>query len=113
MNFLILENLRFGRLIAKKIIGKNKYGNYLWECVCDCGNIKIVSSNHLKFGTKSCGCLRLETTINRSFKHGHCRGKKQSKTHLAWYNMKRRCYYQKSINYANYGGRGLLFAKGG
>ena len=29
-----------------------------WECQCDCGNIKIVNANSLKYGyTKSCGCL--------------------------------------------------------
>lgn len=30
-----------------------------WVCLCDCGNITVVSGNHLRSGnTKSCGCLR-------------------------------------------------------
>ena len=33
-------------------------GSVLWECVCDCGNIVIVSSNSLRSnGTISCGCI--------------------------------------------------------
>ena len=30
----------------------------MWECLCDCGNTIVVSSNHLTTNnTQSCGCL--------------------------------------------------------
>lgn len=56
-----LVDMKFGKLLVIKkttnIIGKNReYG--AWECLCDCGNIKIVSTYHLNRGSvKSCGCL--------------------------------------------------------
>lgn len=53
-----ITDQRFGKLVAKKFVGKSKSGVALWDCVCDCGNHKIVSVNNLKCGdTKSCGCI--------------------------------------------------------
>jgi hypothetical protein len=32
---------------------------HFWECLCDCGNLKVVSSDNLvNGGTKSCGCIK-------------------------------------------------------
>ena len=43
-----------------------KDGTY-WLCVCQCGNKKIINAGKLKSGeTKSCGCLRKESTRQRS-----------------------------------------------
>ena len=60
-----LSNKRFGRLIAIRRVG-TKHTYALWECVCDCGTRKQVTSRQLVAGlTKSCGCLGQETrTIN-------------------------------------------------
>lgn len=58
---LNLQNKKFGRLVATKIVGKNKKGNNLWECRCECGNKKQVPTSYLTSGTtKSCGCLHVE-----------------------------------------------------
>ncbi len=55
---LKLTGQRFGRLTVTKRVKSNKYGQIGWECVCDCGRIKVVIGAHLKSGhTKSCGCL--------------------------------------------------------
>ena len=52
---------RFGLLTIKKFIGFEKEKN-LYECLCDCGNHTIVSSNHLYDGlTSSCGCKSRES----------------------------------------------------
>lgn len=49
---------RFGKLIVKSFAGTNKNNIAMWNCVCDCGNKTIVSSNCLISGdTKSCGCI--------------------------------------------------------
>ena len=54
-----LTGKRFGKLTAIEPNGKNKYGNYLWLCRCDCGNeIIALSGNLLKGNTKSCGCTQ-------------------------------------------------------
>lgn len=54
---LDLSNKRFGNLIAVKISGKNKWGQNVWECYCDCGKIHQANASSLKFKTiQSCGC---------------------------------------------------------
>jgi len=48
---------RFGRLVAQKRLD-HKGHDYLWQCLCDCGNIVQVTSYCLSSGnTQSCGCL--------------------------------------------------------
>lgn len=56
-NFIDLTGQRYGRLTVKRLVGKSN-GKPLWECVCDCGNEKNVTSNDLRTGhTMSCGCM--------------------------------------------------------
>lgn len=54
-----LTGKKFGLLFVDKYVGEAKSrGKQLWRCKCDCGNYKVVQSNHLVYGkTKSCGCL--------------------------------------------------------
>lgn len=54
---LDLTNKRFGKLTAKRNLGKPDGRRYVWECQCDCGNTCIVQTSRLTSGnTKSCGC---------------------------------------------------------
>ena len=56
-----LTGQRFGRLKVTRLIGKDKIQNRIWECLCDCGNVKRILLCHLKSGdTISCGCYRKE-----------------------------------------------------
>lgn len=56
-----LTGRRFGRLTVLKQKGRTADRNVLWECLCDCKNIVIISSKSLLAGsTKSCGCLNRE-----------------------------------------------------
>ena len=51
---------KFGKLsvIKKANIVKNNRNQY-WECLCDCGNISIVSTGDLHSNkVKSCGCIK-------------------------------------------------------
>lgn len=60
-NFIDLTGEHFGRLTVISREGKNKRGNALWRCKCDCGNETIVLGARLRNGkTKSCGCLKEE-----------------------------------------------------
>ena len=59
---LQLEGQRFGRLtVIRKTGEKDSRRQFLWECICDCGNKTVVSGIILKTGgIKSCGCLSRE-----------------------------------------------------
>lgn len=61
--FIDLTGQRFGKLVVIEKAEKNKFGQILWLCKCDCGNETKVISPSLNCGaTKSCGCLRKENT---------------------------------------------------
>lgn len=76
-----------------------------WLCVCDCGNKKIVQSNHLTSGaSKSCGCLKAEINIGLRKTHGLS----NSRIYRIWRNMINRCHYEKYHERHLYGGRGII-----
>lgn len=53
-----LAGRRFGKLVAVRPVGRSK-GGVVWECKCDCGNMKEVRSSLLVSGkTRSCGCMQ-------------------------------------------------------
>lgn len=50
----------YNNLIVKKLVGRDKWGQSLWECECKCKNHTIVTvrAGDLKSGrVKSCGCF--------------------------------------------------------
>lgn len=102
-----ITNQRFGRLIALKYAGNDKYGNALWKCLCDCGNSTIVLGASLRSGnTKSCGCLVLESAQqigSQSYTHH------QTNTRLyhIWKNIRQRCNNTNSTSFNRYGQRGI------
>ena len=52
---------KFGKLTVLCKNDKDRFGNILWDCTCDCGNEKIINGDSLRRGlTRSCGCLRKE-----------------------------------------------------
>ena len=96
---------RYGRLTVESIF-RHKQGNkeLLWHCKCDCGNYTNVSRDKLIKGTtKSCGCLQRELAKKNATTHGLTK----TRLYTSWHQMKARCYYEKSINYSDYGGRGI------
>jgi hypothetical protein len=53
---LDITDQRFGDLVAKRIVGRSKYG-MIWECQCDCGNMTTCEATRLRTKKKkSCGC---------------------------------------------------------
>ncbi len=65
-NKLNLVGSRFGRLVVieESPLRKSK-GCVVYRCKCDCGVIRLVSSNNLRKrtgSTQSCGCLQKERT---------------------------------------------------
>jgi hypothetical protein len=66
LRFIDIAGVRFGRLTAMKLVGKNRLGG-LWNCLCDCGAESVVACSTLRSGTtKSCGCLRTSHAKNHS-----------------------------------------------
>lgn len=109
MKAVNLRDQRFGRLVAKRPTKERLLGHVIWECECDCGDIKKVSTILLRpGGIESCGCLRKETAAKngRARKtHGHKSNNNTSGTYHSWISMKTRCTNKNHIAYKNYGGR--------
>lgn len=74
--------------------GRNKFGQILWDCRCDCGNIITVVGTNLKRGDwkscKPCANLRLKekyTTYGNSRKNNG----KPTPEYSSWSSMVNRC----------------------
>jgi len=64
-----LTNMIFGRLTAIAPTDQRKHGCVIWECRCSCKKQKTVyarSDNLLSGKTQSCGCLHVESALERS-----------------------------------------------
>lgn len=106
--FIDLTGQKFGRLLADKYIDKDKNGISMWQCKCDCGNIKIVRGLSLKNGdTKSCGCLQKERSILKNTRHGYS----HLQIYYIWNNMVQRCTNINHKQYKDYGGRRIKVCK--
>jgi hypothetical protein len=75
---------RFGWLVVLQSIGRNKHGQTLWLCRCDCKNEVVVTRNKLAGGrTKSCGCLHRERLSKGRVTHGMSKTREYRSYHLA------------------------------
>lgn len=98
---------RYTRLVAlNRCQGKRK--KVAWLFRCDCGNeVEKLLENVRSGVTKSCGCLRIDTTRERSLTHGHRVGRKTSATLKSYQHAKSRCTNPNDEKYPHYGGRGI------
>lgn len=102
--FKDLTGKTFGRLTVVRYAGKTKYGLSSWECMCECGNVTVVTTCHLTGNhSKSCGCLQRD--IAKAIQTTH--GKAEDRIIKIWYGMRKRCYNPNTKSYPNYGGRGI------
>lgn len=102
---------RFTRFIVTDTTPQRRFCGgsirYYVECRCDCGVIKWTSERLLRLGeSKSCGCLKRESTIMRSTVHGYAH-RKQGGIYRVWADMIQRCTNPKNAAFKNYGGRGI------
>ena len=99
-----LTEQRFGRLIAMRPVGKTAGGEYIWGCICDCGNKHEVRGSSLRIGkTKSCGCLRKDHART----HGQC----GTPEYNSWSMLNQRCRDRNHDAYEYYGERGVSVCK--
>lgn len=103
--FRDITGLRFGKLVVLRLAKeRNKFGNLMWVCRCDCKTKVTVAGANLQSGnTRSCGCLFREALIARNTKHGL---RHTPEWHI-WAQMIGRCTNPKNKGYKNYGGRGI------
>ncbi len=102
-----IKGQRFGRLVVIKFAFVKNESAY-WECLCDCGNKKIIKGYSLRVGsTKSCECLHKEMAREQQkkvcFKHGMTR----TKVYISFKGIEGRCNKKTDAAYKNYGGRGI------
>jgi hypothetical protein len=99
-----LTGQKFGRWSVISESGRDKYGNALWLCKCDCGKEAVKKSHHLVTGgSKSCGCLRADVSRENHTTHG-MRG---TRIYRIWQGMRTRCENPNRRDYKYYGGRGI------
>ena len=94
-----LEGAKSGLLTVETYLGKNK-----WRCLCECGIIKIIRTDHLKEQrVKSCGCSSAALYAESRQTHGMT----NHPAYTNWYHMMSRCTNPKNDRFADYGGRGI------
>lgn len=99
-------NQRFGRLyiVNAWVDGGITRAN----CVCDCGTKFSARAADLKSkNTSSCGCYRVENTIQMKRTHGET----ETPLYKIWSDIKKRCNNPNSKAYRNYGARGIKISQ--
>ena len=101
----INNGFRFNKLVViKESFG---YPRIKFECLCDCGGVKLIQLNHLINGSiKSCGCLESENRKNMGDKF-RTHNKTNSYEYMTYQNIKKRCYNKNNKRYKDWGGRGI------
>lgn len=101
-----ISGKRFARFAVLCRAPNSRRGKTMWECRCDCGQVRIVEGYNLKHGnTRSCGCLSVERP--NSYKHGHAPSSGVSPEYRSWSHMVDRCTNPGANDFARYGGRGI------
>lgn len=103
----------FDRLMVMELVGVNSRGARVWKCKCKCGNEVMAESRVLrKGGKRSCGCLPVELTKERSTIHGFARhdGSRPPEYGI-WHNIHYRCENPNNKDWHNYGGKGVKVCK--
>lgn len=91
-----------GLVFIKEVIKKNNSRRALFQCVC--GKEFESYLNKVRFGhTRSCGCLKIQATIERNLTHGLT----YHPLYTVWKDMKTRCLNVKCDAYKDYGERGI------
>ena len=109
--FINMIAQRFGRLTVIERVSQPRQP-VRWLCHCSCGNEITVAAGCLRSGnTRSCGCLRAETSRQRMTTHGATANRVRSPENIAWKHMRARCLNPRTREYPRYGGRGITICE--
>lgn len=98
----------YGRLTVVKDDGLDKNGQYLWECLCECGKIKSIPGGALRRGlVVSCGCYNNGIRGKASITHGMS----NTKIYKIWLGIISRCENPGHTSYPRYGAVGVSVCK--
>lgn len=102
-NLIDLTGRRVNRLtVVRRVANKNRVP--MWECLCDCGQTKVVSGNHLRQADViDCGCGRSDRLRAVATTHGLS----NTREWRIWRGMRGRCDNPNNPAYKHYGGRGI------
>ena len=101
-----LTGKTFARWTVIAEAGRCKFNKVLWMARCECGQIRSVVGSNLKNGaSRSCGCLREETSGARTH------GRSKSAMYQSYATMISRCHNPKFPKYQSYGARGIVVCK--
>lgn len=106
-----LSGSKFGRWTVideaePKIVTGNRRIRH-WNCVCECGNRRVVKEASLKKGvSKSCGCYHSDIMRNVGKQH-ITHGMSSTRLYAIYKHMLNRCYNKNDIRYNHYGGKGI------
>lgn len=99
-----LVNKRYNKLVVLKQSNYRKYNQLSLDCICDCGNTVIATTNELNFKrVQSCGCLLKELNKNNNTTRKY----KNKRLYTIYFNMKNRCLNPNNTHYKYYGGKGI------
>jgi hypothetical protein len=104
MPVLDMTGQKFGRLLVVARCDNSPEGKARWICHCDCGEKTKTSGGNLRNGhSKSCGCLKKQTTREKFRTHGAS----ETREHAIWLTMINRCHLPTSTSFYKYGARGI------
>lgn len=106
---------KFGRLTVIEQHGfskPNKHGkrHAIWYCKCDCGNFIERTTDVLKRGKSSCGCIQKENLENMA-KKNTTHGMANTRLYGIYKGMMNRCYNENDIHFPAYGARGIAICQ--
>lgn len=95
---------KYGRLLVLEEAGLDKHGQYMWNCLCDCGKSTTQYGGTLRRKlVVSCGCYNNEIRGKASITHGMS----GTKIYNTWLGIIARCYNPNHTSYPRYGAVGV------
>lgn len=106
----IKVGVKYGKwTVLNHIIDKNPDWDYdpyaMWQCQCECGRKRQLSSQTLNSSNSAVGCGYCRKYTERDYKR--IKDKHYRITYKAWHNLCSRCSNPEHRLYKNYGGRGI------
>lgn len=105
---------KYGKLLVLSYVGKDKYTNRLYSCLCDCGATATIRGSGMSSGElTTCGArLHWKPIANKENMKGRVtHGDSYSQEYRTWCHMKDRCLNPQCVDWHRYGGRGITICQ--